>query len=122
MNIFEFNLKDEVPFTYKGIKKILKKENLNDILNLLANKILNNGVDHNGYTLVHSSEFKKVNSDYTAHLSYLLSDGFIERDYYLNTEDIKKPYGYRFSEKMKEEIELSHITYRPNPNTSKMRM
>lgn len=122
MNIFEFNLKDKVPFTYRGIKKILKKENLNDILNLLANKILNNGVDHNGYTLIHSSELKSVNWEYETYISYLLSNGFIERDYYLNTEDKKKPYGYRFTENMKEQIELSGIIYLPSPNVSKKKI
>lgn len=122
MMIFEFNLNDNISYQYRGINKILKKDNLNDILNLLANKILRNGVDQNGYTLIYSYEIKVVNWEYKAYLSYLLSVGFIERDYYLNTEDNKKPYGYRFTEKMKEIIELSGIIYRPNQNESKKKI
>lgn len=122
MMIFEFNLSDNISYQYRGINKILKKDNLNDILNLLANKILRNGVDQNGYTLIYSYEIKVVNWEYKAYLSYLLSVGFLERDYYLNTEDNKKPYGYRFTEKMKEIIELSGIIYRPNQNESKKKI
>ena len=122
MITFEFKLQDKIKYQYKGKPIILRKKNLNTILSFIANKILNQKANKNGYVDIHNSKFRSAFSRYEPYLSYLLVNGLVERDYYLNTENKKKPYGYRFTERCKEQIEISDIFYSPDTIISKKKI
>jgi hypothetical protein len=111
---FEFKIQDNIKYQYKGELIILRNKNLNAILNLIANNILNIGVNKNGYVEINNTKFRSAYKRYEPYLSYLLTNGLVERDYYIKT---KKAYGYRFTEIFKETIEISKIYYSSCTNT-----
>jgi hypothetical protein len=115
MVLFEFNINDTA-FNHNGKCINLKKKNLNLLLSLIANKIICNGVDKNGYTSISSTLLKSTYSRYNIYLDYLIRVGKIERDYY--TEG-KKCYGYRYSELFKNEIKIKAIIYISNNKKQK---
>jgi len=115
MVLFEFNINDTA-FNHNGKCINLKKKNLNLLLSLIANKIIYNGVDRNGYTSISSTLLKSTYSRYNIYLDYLIRVGKIERDYY--TEG-KKCYGYRYSELFKNEIKIKAIIYISNNKKQK---
>ena len=119
MVTFEFKIKDKIKYHYKGELIILRKKNLNTILNLIVNEILNKGVNSNGYVDIHNKQFVSAFKRYEPYLSYLLVNGFVERDYYIKG---KKPFGYRFTEKFKEQVEISDIFYNPDPKCTKKKI
>lgn len=88
-------------------KETLKSDKFNLVLNVIAQNIALNGVDKNGYTTIHSSTFKNLYSRYTTYLDYLITSGYVERDYY--DVDKQKPFGYRFSEMYKEQLVIAKI-------------
>ena len=110
---FEFKINDKIEYQYDDETVILTQKNLNTILDLIANEILNKGVNKNGYVDIHSSKFSSAFERYEPYLSYLLRYEMVERDYYIKNE---KPYGYRFTELFKGYMEISKIYYNTDLN------
>ncbi len=106
MGIIEFNFGDKVSGNMVSGNKKLKSDNFNIILNIIAKKLMNEGVDRNGYTPIHSLSFKKNLSAYNVYLDYLITSGYVERDYY---EVKNKSFGYRFSDLYKDKMKIYRI-------------
>ena len=106
MGIIEFNFGGKVSGNMVSGNKKLKSDNFNIILNIIAKKLMNEGVDRNGYTPIHSLSFKKNLSAYNVYLDYLITSGYVERDYY---EVKNKSFGYRFSDLYKDKMKIYRI-------------
>lgn len=83
----------------------ISNKNINSIFNLIANKMLYSGVDNGGYVDIHSSHILNISKG-TETMEYLLLDGLVERNYYIAN---KKSFGYRFSESVKETLEIESM-------------
>lgn len=127
----------KVFFEFKGFKNTthiyrenpvrLYERNFNKILNLLVSKIVHNkGEIKSGYVEISSIAFKAVLDNYKPYLSYLLSMGYLERDFFVykvkgrknpsyfhKNYRKSKPYGYRFTELFKNWVAIKRITFVP---------
>ncbi|WP_340113653.1 hypothetical protein [Maribellus mangrovi] len=119
MIILEFNFDDNIEFNHNGKLYKLRRRNFNKVLNLISKSILYKGVDYNGYTTIHNSVFNSGYTGYQAYLDYLVKYEYIKRDYY---EVGVRPYGYRFTEFFKSQIEVNRIIYRTKPRTTQKRI
>jgi hypothetical protein len=97
---------DDTEFNKKGQVKKLKGKNFKKVLNLLVQKISNNKPDKNGYVDINCKKFTDEFSSYTDYLDYLRINGLIQRNRY---EVNVKPFGYRFTEIFKKNIEIDNI-------------
>ena len=105
-------------------------KNFDKILNLLVSNMLTKGVNHqNGFVDIPSSAFKATLDNYKVYLQYLISQGYLERSYFVYKSNGKtnpdylyksyrknKPFGYRFTELFKREIKIKRVIFIPNPN------
>ena len=102
-------------FKLSGNRKLtpLEIDNYIKVLNVIAKAIMNNGVDHNGYTEISAKKFKDAYSGYNKYLKSLMHLGLIDRDYYVVS---KKSFGYRFSEYFKERTKIKTIYIDKKPS------
>lgn len=106
---------NEDHFEEIGNRKIRYPSNcLNRVLDIIARKMIERKPNENGYTEIYGFEFEKEYSNYYQYLDYLIRNKFIKRDYYIKEE---KPFGYRFTEKFKEDVEIKNFVDTENKNT-----
>lgn len=83
---------------------------VNKLLGFISECILAYGTDGNGYVDIPIKKIKNIKNGYYI-VQSLLRDGLLERSYY-NVEK-KKAYGYRFSEQLKEQLEIQQLHIEP---------
>jgi hypothetical protein len=105
MTLYEFDLKD-IDYFYKGKIIKLKAKNINLIISVIAESIYRNGLDENGYAVVSANKFREAYTGYKIYVNYLIEFFKIERNYYVAGQ---KSYGYRLTERFKEELKIKNI-------------
>src|SRR5659263_269079 len=81
---FEFKGFKDTTYKIGGNPVKLYERNFNKILNLLVSKIVHNKEDiKSGYVEISSIAFKSVFDNYKPYLSYLISMGYLKRDYFV---------------------------------------
>lgn len=113
MTLFEFYEKDFIDTNKNGVVSKYRAMNMNIVLSVIANNIMHKGVDENGYTLIYSRKFKEKYSGYKVYLDYLIDQGKLDRSFYIKKCDSPTnegvPYGFRFTEPMKNELQIFGI-------------
>src|SRR5665647_2631384 len=113
MTLFEFYKKDFIDTDNKSVVRKYRAMNMNIVMSVIANSIMHKSVDGNGYTTIYSRKFKEQYSGYKVYIDYLIDQKKLDRSFYVKKCDspIKEgvPYGYRFTETMKNELQIHGI-------------
>jgi len=115
MTLFEFNFND-IEYNYLGKVIQLKRKNFDLVLSVIVNNIIHEGVDTNGYTIIHSKKFITAYASYKVYINYFINRGILIRDYYIVGY---KSWGYRFTELFKQQVQLTRIIYYPDKKVDK---
>jgi len=128
--LFEFGLPDTT-IKIKGEEVNLKGKNFDIILSVIAVYSIYKDPNKNGYVEISSTVFKEKLGNYKPYITYLLSQGMIENDYfiYVNANRVSsqflydknqtsKCYGYRFSWEFANSVNvIKTIYYQQTVNT-----
>jgi hypothetical protein len=121
--LFEFGLPD-VTINLNGTMVNLKGKNFDIILSVIAVYTIYQEPNKNGYVEISSKVFKGKLSNYSPYIDYLISQGMIEKDYFLYVDNNRvsskslydknqtsKCYGYRFSWGFSKSVNVVNTIY-----------